>query len=83
VKILFSSRPAYGHVYPLLPLAFAARDAGHDVSFATIGRFLPKLGRLGFPTHDIGVTIEHALGALTRLDGDGRAAPRRRRPTRP
>ena len=43
MKILFSTRPAYGHVYPLMPLALAAREAGHDVRFATTGQFLGKL----------------------------------------
>jgi UDP:flavonoid glycosyltransferase YjiC (YdhE family) len=31
VRIAFSTNPALGHVLPLLPLAMAARDAGHDV----------------------------------------------------
>jgi UDP:flavonoid glycosyltransferase YjiC (YdhE family) len=60
MRILFSTRPAFGHVYPLMPLAMAARDAGHDVTFATTGRFLDKLPSAGFPTHDVGLTIEQA-----------------------
>ena len=64
VKILFSTRPAYGHVYALMPLALAARDAGHDVSIATTGSFLPKLAALGFSTHDVGITIEDARDRL-------------------
>jgi UDP:flavonoid glycosyltransferase YjiC (YdhE family) len=35
MRILFSSLPLPGHSYPLIPLALAARDAGHDVRFAT------------------------------------------------
>jgi UDP:flavonoid glycosyltransferase YjiC (YdhE family) len=64
MRFLFCSRPAYGHVYPLMPLALAARDAGHDVEFATTGPFLAKLRALGFPTHDVGITIEQALEEL-------------------
>ncbi len=64
VKILFSTRPAYGHVYPLMPLALAAREAGHDVSIATTGHFLPKLASLGFSTHDVGITIEDGRDRL-------------------
>ena len=30
MRILFSSWPAYGHLLPMLPLARAARRAGHD-----------------------------------------------------
>jgi UDP:flavonoid glycosyltransferase YjiC (YdhE family) len=32
VRIAFATNPALGHVLPLLPLAIAARDAGHDVT---------------------------------------------------
>src|SRR5688500_11687073 len=72
MRILISSRPAYGHVYPLMPLALAARDAGHAVDFATTGPFLPKLRALGFPTHDIGITIEQARDQLLMATpGDG------------
>jgi len=64
MKILFSVRPAYGHVYPVMPLALAARGAGHDVRFATTGRFLDVLRGLGFPTDDVGVTLEEARDQL-------------------
>jgi UDP:flavonoid glycosyltransferase YjiC (YdhE family) len=64
VQIVFSARPAYGHVYPLVPLANAARRAGHDVSFATTGGFLDKLRRWGFPTDDVGISIEDAQSQL-------------------
>jgi UDP:flavonoid glycosyltransferase YjiC (YdhE family) len=47
-----------------MPLAFAARDAGHDVSFATTDHFLERLQRLGFVVHDVGVTIESARDEL-------------------
>jgi UDP:flavonoid glycosyltransferase YjiC (YdhE family) len=80
VQIVFSARPAYGHVYPLVPLANAARRAGHDVSFATTGGFLDKLRRWGFPTDDVGVSIEDARDQLLASlsleqmarNGDGR-----------
>lgn len=72
MKLLFSTRPAYGHVYPLMPLAIAARAAGHDVRFATTGAFLDKLGALGFTTYDVGLTIEEARDALAAsLSRDG------------
>jgi UDP:flavonoid glycosyltransferase YjiC (YdhE family) len=35
MRILFSATPAAGHVLPLVPLADAAGDAGHDVAFLT------------------------------------------------
>lgn len=66
MRLLFSTRPAYGHVYPMMPLANAARAAGHEVMFATTGVFLSKLEALGFATHDVGITIEHARDELVR-----------------
>ena len=35
MRILFTTYPLYGHVNPMLPLALAARDAGHEVVVAT------------------------------------------------
>jgi len=47
VKIMFASLGAYGHLYPMMPLALACADAGHEVAIAT-GK--PFLGRLPLPT---------------------------------
>lgn len=47
MRILFSSIAAYGHVFPLLPLALAAKDAGHDVRFATADVFSATVTRAG------------------------------------
>jgi Glycosyltransferase family 28 C-terminal domain len=72
MRILFSTRPAFGHVYPLMPLALAAREAGHDVTFATTGIFLDRLRSAGFTTHDVGLTIEHARDQVVGgQPGDG------------
>ncbi|MET8230386.1 glycosyltransferase [Micromonospora sp. NPDC005298] len=35
MRLLFASLASVGHTYPLIPLAVAARDAGHEVHFAT------------------------------------------------
>jgi len=34
MRVLFASLASIGHTYPLIPLAIAARDAGHEVHFA-------------------------------------------------
>jgi hypothetical protein len=47
MRIVFSSPPSYGHIYPFLPLALACADLGHDVVVATAE---PFLGRLPLPT---------------------------------
>ena len=43
MKIVFASIPAYGHLYPMLPLALACADAGHDVVVAAGEPFLDAL----------------------------------------
>ena len=40
--------PARGHVQPLVPLAHAARAAGHDVAFAVAGSLAGPLENAGF-----------------------------------
>ncbi len=67
MRLLFSTLPAYGHVYPLMPLATAARDAGHDVHFATGGRFVPRLEALGFTTYDVGLELTEAVDRIGPL----------------
>jgi UDP:flavonoid glycosyltransferase YjiC (YdhE family) len=47
VKILVASLGAYGHLYPMMPLALACAEAGHEVTIA-VGE--PFLGRLPLPT---------------------------------
>jgi hypothetical protein len=44
MRILFSATPAAGHVLPLLPLADAAADAGHEVAFLTGAEMAEYLG---------------------------------------
>lgn len=61
--MIFTSLATHGHVYPLLPLAVAARDAGHDVLFATAEEFLPSMGKAGLATAPAGITIREAFAA--------------------
>ena len=55
MKVLFTTHPAYGHFHPLLPLAGAARAAGHDVAFATSAMFCSVIEEAGFPAFDAGL----------------------------
>ncbi|UMP01373.1 glycosyltransferase [Amycolatopsis sp. EV170708-02-1] len=47
MRVLFSSLASVGHTYPLIPLAIAARDAGHEVWFAAGENVHPPLLRHG------------------------------------
>lgn len=67
MRITFASIPAYGHLYPMMPLALAMVEAGHDVTVAT-GK--PFLGRL---------PVRTATGVPEDLDLEGSFAETRRR----
>lgn len=43
VKFCFSAIPAFGHVFPMVPLAAAAAEAGHRVSFVASSDFQKRL----------------------------------------
>jgi UDP:flavonoid glycosyltransferase YjiC (YdhE family) len=60
--LLFTSLGSFGHTFPLVPLALAARDAGHDVVFATSEDFLPQLTKAGLETAAAGLAIKDAFG---------------------
>jgi hypothetical protein len=86
MRVLFCCMPAYGHLYPLLPLASALRDAGHDVRFGIGAGFVDRVQALGFPADPVGISIPEA-SRLAEQRYPGRpgpelgliASPRRRR----
>jgi UDP:flavonoid glycosyltransferase YjiC (YdhE family) len=83
MDVVFAALPAYGHLYPLMPLATATADAGHRVTVATGVHFvdaLPLPTVKAFPDH---VTLswleeqtalrhhaEEGLGFGTRMFAD-------------
>ncbi|MEV7232389.1 glycosyltransferase [Polymorphospora sp. NPDC051019] len=73
MRILFSSAPQYGHTYPLLPLAIAAREAGHEISYAIDVGFHPLVRRLGFRPVRAGVNTR--AGAAKALQGQAPPPP--------
>jgi UDP:flavonoid glycosyltransferase YjiC (YdhE family) len=64
VRILFSSTPGEGHVRPLLPLARALAERGHEVAFATTADWTPRLAAHGFPVLPAGVDHHRARAFL-------------------
>ncbi|GHH41113.1 glycosyltransferase [Lentzea cavernae] len=75
MRILFSCRPAYGHLFPLVPLARAARQAGHEVVFATGPSFVGTVRELGFEAHASGISVAEAEEEARRRHG-GADVPR-------
>lgn len=56
MKVVCVCAPADGHFRPLLPIAHALKDAGHEVVFATGADFEPKVREQGFELLPAGLT---------------------------
>ncbi|MBJ7331034.1 MAG: glycosyltransferase family 1 protein [Solirubrobacteraceae bacterium] len=56
MRILFTSAPFHGHLNPLLPLATAAQQAGHQVVVATGADLAEHALRIGLPAWSVGPT---------------------------
>jgi UDP:flavonoid glycosyltransferase YjiC (YdhE family) len=61
MRLLFTSRPRLGHLQPLMPLAIAARAAGHEVVFATGAETASTSVALGSPTEIVGLKLGQGL----------------------
>jgi MGT family glycosyltransferase len=48
MRVLFTCLPATGHFHPLVPIARAIADAGHEVAFATHASMASLVERAGF-----------------------------------
>jgi len=69
MRVLFSTLTAYGHFFQVLPLAVAARRAGHEVVFAT-GEVRHKLlGELGLEVAAAGRETEELVHEAARAVG--------------
>lgn len=69
MRILFSSLGSHGHAYPLLPLAIAAREQGHDVLYAVDPGFHEPVRKLGFTVVDAGMSIFESFNEANSLFG--------------
>ncbi|KOX18925.1 hypothetical protein ADK67_34800 [Saccharothrix sp. NRRL B-16348] len=61
---MFAALAAHGHTYPSIPLAVAARAAGHDVVFAAGERFLPALREAGLRAVPAGMGMAEAFAGV-------------------
>lgn len=62
-----------------MPLAWACRDAGHQVLFGTGEKFRPRLQELGFRTERVGISIDEADALAMRDDPGLNDLPREER----
>ena len=71
MRFLFSTTPGIGHLLPMLPLARAARDRGHDVVIAGGSSLAPTIAAAGFRHAPMGPTLIHL--ATIDLEAEGQA----------
>lgn len=64
MRILFTTHPVIGHFHPLVPLAQALVDAGHQVAFATGGDLQQAVEHAGFKWFQAGYPSLHAVPPL-------------------
>jgi UDP:flavonoid glycosyltransferase YjiC (YdhE family) len=64
--MLFTATSGLGHLQPVLPLALAARRAGHDVLVATGGDNLSRATDLGLAGVAVGLTARERMAAYLR-----------------
>ena len=75
MRVLFTASPLVGHVFPMLPLMHAAREAGHEVVLATGAEMVPDLRRRGFTTWTVGPGIAEAIAELRQASEAPAASP--------
>lgn len=67
MRILFTFVGGLGHLAPLVPLARAAQEAGHEVAVAGSGGLVPRIEAAGFRAFSTSAALHHA-GAPTARD---------------
>ena len=70
VKIMFASLGAYGHLYPMMPLALACADAGQEVVIATGPPFLARLPLPTVPGYPPQLDLDWAVQETRRRHPD-------------
>ena len=75
MKVLCTCLPGSGHFLPMLPLARALVDAGHEVAFATAGEFGPSIEKHGFAAFPAGISLPRQLEEAGRRYAEAGLAP--------
>lgn len=68
MRLIFTSLASHGHMYPLVPLAIAARDAGHDILFATGEDLRSVAEKAGLAAETAGISIWEAFASIVGPD---------------
>jgi UDP:flavonoid glycosyltransferase YjiC (YdhE family) len=79
MRVLFTCVAATGHFHPLVPVARALADAGHEVAFATHAAIAPLVERAGFRhvaagLHFSSPEMAEVMAVVRRLAGEEQQA---------
>lgn len=66
MRVLLAALPAFGHLYPLMPLATALRESGDDVVLATADPLASAMRALGWRVEDVPCDVAGARRELLR-----------------
>jgi UDP:flavonoid glycosyltransferase YjiC (YdhE family) len=66
MRVLFTTTPGWGHIHPMVPLARALRERGHEVLWATGADACERLGQEGFRTVAAGLGEREAMAEVYR-----------------
>jgi hypothetical protein len=69
MRVLFSSVPEVGHLHPMLGLARALAEAGHQVAFAVSPDLEPRARQGGFETLPVGQELADWYEETARRSG--------------
>lgn len=64
MRVLVTTTSGTGHIHPVVPLARALREAGHDVVWATAQGSCPLVEQLGFDTRPAGLSNEERAARM-------------------
>ena len=70
MRVLITAQAGHGHFAPLIPLAAALRDAGHDVSFGTSARCRDGLAAHGLELEPGGAALMSSLATISSPSGE-------------
>lgn len=75
MRVLATCLPGYGHFFPMVPLARAVVDAGHDIAFATAADFCGRVQKDGFTAFPAGISLADQLSEAARRYPDQHGLP--------
>jgi UDP:flavonoid glycosyltransferase YjiC (YdhE family) len=76
MRVLFTCVVGHGHFNPMVPVARALEDAGHDVAFATDPGFVDHVRSVGFQSFASGLDMPEAIRRfIERMPGFRQTPP--------